>query len=146
MCLQSRLAQRVDQSTSRTTACHFVFPATVQVISQLQRQSPLTVVLGVLRREAKRSGLQEELRQLRRSPTPPFDEDGLENALDSPLPLRQRTASQSSSNGTPALKKLKQPYKEPPGFEVLRAVERKDIMFLMEVRWVAERVLFGRSF
>jgi hypothetical protein len=88
---------------------------------------------GVLQREGERSGLKEELRQLRRSPTPPLEE---EHTPECSPPHRQRTISQSSSNSIQTLKKVKPFYKEPPGFQVLRAVETKDIMFLMEVRSV----------
>jgi len=96
----------------------------------------------VLEREGKKSGPLEELRQLRRSPTPPLEDESFEHVPESPHPQRQRTLSQSST--IKANKKL-QPFKEPPGFQILRAVETKDIMFLMEVRDRAFHLLLRKT-
>jgi hypothetical protein len=99
---------------------------------------PLTLFAEVLQREGEKSGTREELRQLRRSPSPPLDEN--DHTTESPTShQRQRTVSQSSSSSIPTIKKPKPFFKEPPGFQVLRAVETKDIMFLMEVRCVVCR-------
>ncbi|KAK7049612.1 hypothetical protein VNI00_005643 [Paramarasmius palmivorus] len=101
------------------------------------------------------------LRQLRRSPTPPYDEeaeaednpDG--NESDSRRERRQSSASTTSSSSIKSLKQFLQRQKETPRssinwkdpqpYEVLRAVEQKDIMFLMEIRDRAFHLLLRKN-
>ncbi|KIK98762.1 hypothetical protein PAXRUDRAFT_823546 [Paxillus rubicundulus Ve08.2h10] len=97
-----------------------------------------------LQREARQGALKAMLRQLRRSPTPPSSPPPeMESEEGSPT-LKRRdsissTASPPSSPTTSwswslSIPKFSSTWKEPQPFEVFRAIERKDIMFLMEVR------------
>lgn len=95
-----------------------------------------------MRREGEHSAPKAILRQLRRSPTPPTDAHASEEAMTSPS--RTRTLSQSSEGSTDASGvKTREPshtiattsWREPQPFEIFRAIERKDIVFLMEVRY-----------
>ncbi|KAF9226468.1 hypothetical protein BS17DRAFT_775671 [Gyrodon lividus] len=95
-----------------------------------------------LKREADQAASMAMLQQLRRSPTPPSSLPSDEEPWGSPTHERQDsnspTASPSSST-TPwswsfSIPKSSSSWKEPQPFEVFRAIERKDIMFLMEVR------------
>ncbi|KIJ20172.1 hypothetical protein PAXINDRAFT_96426 [Paxillus involutus ATCC 200175] len=84
------------------------------------------------------------LRQLRRSPTPPSSpppeveyEEGSPTTerRDSISPTASPPSSPTSSwSWSLSIPKLSSTWKEPQPFEVFRAIERKDIMFLMEVR------------
>lgn len=85
------------------------------------------------------------LRQLRRSPTPPSPTTEYHDATedsDTPPHIERRGSVSSASEQTSPTQSLftfskSQPsggWKEPQPFEVFRAIERKDIMFLMEVR------------
>ncbi|THV08644.1 hypothetical protein K435DRAFT_740905 [Dendrothele bispora CBS 962.96] len=103
-----------------------------------------------LQREADQVAPKAILRQLRRSPTPPSDtpEDGSEQAEQDENQSdhrRERTLSSASEGSTKSIIGLlkrqtskslngKGPWKDPQPYEVLRAVERKDVMFLMEIR------------
>ncbi|KAI0321814.1 hypothetical protein OF83DRAFT_158973 [Amylostereum chailletii] len=91
------------------------------------------------------------VRQLRRSPTPPSP-GALDDALNSPLIDTPHTLPPPGSSpilSTGSLKKAKLrtkgPWKDPEPYEVLSAVEKKDIMFLMEVRDRAFHLLLRRS-
>lgn len=98
---------------------------------------------GFLQREAEQNAPKAVLRQLRRSPTPPSPTTEYHDATEDTQPHTGRRGSVSSeSDQTSPTRSLftisrSQPsggWKEPQPFEVFRAVERKDIMFLMEVR------------
>ncbi|KIK48644.1 hypothetical protein CY34DRAFT_7976 [Suillus luteus UH-Slu-Lm8-n1] len=98
---------------------------------------------GFLQREAEQNAPKAVLRQLRRSPTPPSPTTEYHDATEDTQPHAGRRGSVSSeSDQTSPTRSLftisrSQPsggWKEPQPFEVFRAVERKDIMFLMEVR------------
>lgn len=100
---------------------------------------------GFLQREAEQNAPKAVLRQLRRSPTPPLSPTTeCHDVTDDTPPHPGRRDSVSSnpdqSSPTRALAGIfsrSQPsgsWKEPQPFEVFRAIERKDIMFLMEVR------------
>lgn len=92
-----------------------------------------------MEREATQSAPKAVLRQLRRSPTPPSPES---DARYDELPPRTRRASVSSVISSLSPKSIESPTKdirtstwaEPQPFEVLRAIERKDIVYLMEIR------------
>lgn len=98
---------------------------------------------GFLQREAEQNAPKAVLRQLRRSPTPPSPTTEYHDATEDTQSHTGRRGSVSSeSDQTSPTRSLftisrSQPsggWKEPQPFEVFRAVERKDIMFLMEVR------------
>ncbi|KAH8830843.1 hypothetical protein DL96DRAFT_1594520, partial [Flagelloscypha sp. PMI_526] len=119
-----------------------------------------------IQREADQLAPRSVLRQLRRSPSPPQSPDMLvsdhssedEETTDEPEepPERRRTMSFSSIRSNTSLKAVtkffqagKPPggagWREPQPFEVLRAVERQDIMFLMEIRDRAFPLLLHKS-
>ncbi|KAH7922456.1 hypothetical protein BV22DRAFT_1070433 [Leucogyrophana mollusca] len=111
---------------------------------------------GFLQREADDFAPKAILKQLRRSPSPPMSPST--NSEPEELPERQRRASvssvasvssatHSSAKGSPLLKnvRLSGGWKEPQPFEVFRAVERKDIMFLMEIRDRAFPILLRKT-
>ncbi|KAI9574582.1 hypothetical protein HD554DRAFT_2011948 [Boletus coccyginus] len=97
-----------------------------------------------LQREASQAGPKAVLRQLRRSPTPPSSPPPSEVPEDSSTGERRNNVSQSASPTSPTTPSSwsftipkfgsTKTWKEPQPFEVFRAIERKDIMFLMEVR------------
>lgn len=98
---------------------------------------------GFLQREAEQNAPKAVLRQLRRSPTPPSPTTEYHDATEDTQPHtgRRRSVSSESDQTSPTRSLFtisrSQPsggWKEPQPFEVFRAVERKDIMFLMEVR------------
>ncbi|KAG5644064.1 hypothetical protein DXG03_009154 [Asterophora parasitica] len=96
-------------------------------------------------REAKELAPKAILRQLRRSPSPPSD-------YDSPhTPERERresVSSMGSSSSTPKSPKVVtkiSAWKEPQAFEVFRAIEQKDIVFLMEIRDRAFHLLLRKT-
>ncbi|KAG1755791.1 hypothetical protein EDB19DRAFT_1662983 [Suillus lakei] len=98
---------------------------------------------GFLQREAEQNAPKAVLKQLRRSPTPPSPTTEHHEATEDTSPHVGRRGSVSSdSDQTSPTRTLftfsrSQPsggWKEPQPFEVFRAIERKDIMFLMEVR------------
>ncbi|KAJ7283739.1 hypothetical protein C8J57DRAFT_1432781 [Mycena rebaudengoi] len=99
---------------------------------------------GFLQREAESVAPKAILRQLRRSPTPPLTSPELEPEESQGNHERQRRPSLTSlasssssikSFGSSLVQHKRDPnWKEPEPYEVLRAVERKDIMYLMEVR------------
>ncbi|KAG6918932.1 hypothetical protein DXG01_010587 [Tephrocybe rancida] len=92
---------------------------------------------GFILREAEDLAPRAILRQLRRSPSPPNSE--LHPRAD--VPTRDHGASHSpetSASSSPKSPKSQinqiTAWTEPQPFEVFRAIERKDLMFLMEVR------------
>ncbi|KAJ7095297.1 hypothetical protein B0H15DRAFT_828923 [Mycena belliarum] len=101
-----------------------------------------------LQREAETVAPKAVLRQLRRSPTPSPpnspepDDEPEENPKHKRRPSLSSLASSASSIksfGSTLMQRSREgksqsPWKEPQPFEVLRAVERKDIMYLMEIR------------
>lgn len=98
---------------------------------------------GFLQREAEQNAPKAVLRQLRRSPTPPSPTTEYHDATEDTPPHVGRRGSVSSSSEQSSPKQSlftfsrSQPsggWKEPQPFEVFRAIEHKDIMFLMEVR------------
>ncbi|KAF8517844.1 hypothetical protein JB92DRAFT_3142228 [Gautieria morchelliformis] len=110
-----------------------------------------------MQREGTQSAPKAILRQLRRSPSPPSDqrmsEERMPEESRSPRP-RARTLSRSSvgSTGTSGTKvgdtsptTTTSKWREPQPFEIFRAVERKDIVFLMEVRDRAFHLLLQRT-
>ncbi|KAJ6539260.1 hypothetical protein B0H19DRAFT_961215 [Mycena capillaripes] len=117
-----------------------------------------------LQREAEIDAPKAILRQLRRSPTPsPPNSPGLETEEENPrtedeTPSHQRRPSLTSlasstssirSLGSSLIQRRPNPnphsWKEPQPYEVLRAVERKDIMYLMEIRDRAFHLLVRMS-
>ncbi|KAH0587472.1 hypothetical protein H2248_006256 [Termitomyces sp. 'cryptogamus'] len=104
---------------------------------------------GFILREAQDLAPRAILRQLRRSPTPPSP--GLD--VHSTVLTRSRRASQSSevplSSSAPQSQNIQTntitSWKEPQPFEVFRAIERKDLMFLMEVRDRAFSLLLRKT-
>ncbi|KAG6857351.1 hypothetical protein H0H87_005654 [Tephrocybe sp. NHM501043] len=93
--------------------------------------------IGFIQREANDLAPKAIIRQLRRSPTPPSPASD----IHTDVPERSRRASQSSeasSASAPRSPKVLAnritAWTEPQPFEVFRAVERKDLVFLMEVR------------
>lgn len=98
---------------------------------------------GFLQREAEQNAPKAVLRQLRRSPTPPSPTTEYHDATEDTPPHVGRRGSVSSASEQSSPKQSlftfsrSQPsggWKEPQPFEVFRAIEHKDIMFLMEVR------------
>ncbi|KAG6855113.1 hypothetical protein C0991_006042 [Blastosporella zonata] len=92
---------------------------------------------GFILREAEDLAPRAIIRQLRRSPTPPSP--GSDTHTD--VSARGRIASQSSETSSSSAPKSPKiltnsatAWIEPQPFEVFRAVERKDLMFLMEIR------------
>ncbi|KAJ7744528.1 hypothetical protein DFH07DRAFT_834634 [Mycena maculata] len=112
-----------------------------------------------LEREAELVAPKAVLRQLRRSPTPsPPDSSGLEAEVEETSGHQRRPSLTSLASSTSSIKsfgssfmqrrqdaKSQSSWKEPQPFEVLRAVENKDIMYLMEVRDRAFHLLVRMS-
>lgn len=101
---------------------------------------------GFLQREAEIDAPKAILRQLRRSPTPP-DSPEPELEVNEEQSGHQRRPSLSSLASSPSIKSFgssliqrrqdtrpNSAWKEPQPFEVLRAVERRDLLYLMEIR------------
>ncbi|THH17941.1 hypothetical protein EW146_g2945 [Bondarzewia mesenterica] len=102
-----------------------------------------------LQREAEQMAPKSVLKQLRRSPTPPSP-GAIEDALSSPIVDPRPIALRSPTVSSPKLRLSKDAntntvWQEPQPYEVLRAVERKDIAYLMEVRDRAFHLLVRRS-
>ncbi|KAG7449270.1 uncharacterized protein BT62DRAFT_945391 [Guyanagaster necrorhizus] len=104
-----------------------------------------------LLREAESVAPNEILRQLRRSPSPPSSPPAEDD--DDFTHLRSSSVRSTASASVQAKAKSKVtdtqcfggPWKEPQPFEVFRAVERKDIMYLMEIRDRAFHLLLRKS-
>ncbi|RDB22675.1 hypothetical protein Hypma_010292 [Hypsizygus marmoreus] len=106
---------------------------------------------GFLQREAEELAPKAILRQLRRSPTPTSDDEA---GLFPDQSGHARRASMSSVASSSSIKSTpKSPdynnamsaWKEPQPFEVLSAIERKDLMYLMEIRDRAFPLLLRKS-
>ncbi|KAE9410384.1 hypothetical protein BT96DRAFT_1011935 [Gymnopus androsaceus JB14] len=104
-----------------------------------------------IQREAEIAAPKAILRQLRRSPSPPLSADSSQEDGHS---RRDSSASEPMSPSTSPsqikqqqmdLQKINAAWKEPQAFEVLRAVERKDVIYLMEVRDRAFHLLLRKS-
>ncbi|KAG6335325.1 hypothetical protein ID866_3757 [Astraeus odoratus] len=99
---------------------------------------------GFLQREADQTAPKTILRQLRRSPTPPLTPPPALDSEESDTGQQRTSVSSPVSPSSPSTSSFKsvilpsspasRAWKEPQPFEVFRAIERKDIMFLMEVR------------
>ncbi|KAK1236745.1 hypothetical protein PQX77_000101 [Marasmius sp. AFHP31] len=102
-----------------------------------------------IQRDVEEAISRATLRQLRRSPTPPIPQDDIdseETAEQEDTAERERRPSNASVTSSNSIRSLKQllkqkdaakthvSWKEPQPFEVLRAVEQKDIVYLMEIR------------
>ncbi|KDQ07456.1 hypothetical protein BOTBODRAFT_192382 [Botryobasidium botryosum FD-172 SS1] len=115
-----------------------------------------------LEREATQNAPRAIIRQLRRSPTPPLRvSDELDLALEGDDALSPSSPRAAAHNdlppspsapvfpGTPRRMPAPPPkprgWKEPQPFEVLRAIENKDIMMLMDVRDHAFHLLLRRT-
>ncbi|KAJ4466506.1 hypothetical protein J3R30DRAFT_2268970 [Lentinula aciculospora] len=126
-----------NNSISRTSPKRQCLPSSLCLPVRLPNSS-------FIQREAELAAPKAILRQLRRSPSPPLSET---DDLDSEGGGHARTLSSAStefaspssspsqsnykSNNT---EKLSSSWKEPQPFEVLRAIERKDLVYLMEIR------------
>ncbi|KZT37665.1 hypothetical protein SISSUDRAFT_987463 [Sistotremastrum suecicum HHB10207 ss-3] len=113
---------------------------------------------SILVREGELSGPREVLRQLRRTPSPPVEEDTEgadeegEEELPADLPQRPRTLSSSTSRSSSSITsmfkrspKVAKPWREPAPFELFRAIEDKDLMYIMEVRDRAFHLLLRKT-
>ncbi|KAK0453581.1 hypothetical protein EV421DRAFT_1765080 [Armillaria borealis] len=104
-----------------------------------------------LQREAEIVAPNEILRQLRRSPSPPSsptaeEDNGFTHIRSSSVRSTASASAESSTTYKPTDTQLfGAPWKEPQPFEVFRAVERKDIMYLMEIRDRAFHLLLRKS-
>ncbi|KAI5124842.1 hypothetical protein M0805_007276 [Coniferiporia weirii] len=102
-----------------------------------------------LEREGERSGPKEILRQLRRSPSPPSvdEEPSPTERVHRPRTDSDASAGSSSWKGwlSPKTKGRTGSWKEPQSYEIFRAIEGKDIMFLMEVRDRAFHLLLKKT-
>ncbi|KAF8558887.1 hypothetical protein OG21DRAFT_1474706 [Imleria badia] len=94
-----------------------------------------------LQREASQAAPKAIIRQLRRSPTPPTSPSPSEEPEDGERRNSVSPSASPTSPTTPSSWSISIPnfsstktWKEPQPFEIFRAIERKDIMFLMEVR------------
>jgi len=98
-----------------------------------------------LQREASQAAPKAILRQLRRSPTPPSSPPpqlASEESEDGSTRERRDSVSSSASPTSPSTplnwimprSNSTRTWKEPQPFEIFRAIENKDIMFLMEIR------------
>ncbi|KAJ3987206.1 hypothetical protein F5890DRAFT_1551609 [Lentinula detonsa] len=98
-----------------------------------------------IQREAEKAGPKAILRQLRRSPSPSSSE--ADDDFESEDGSHTRDPSSASTQSTSPSNSPSQPnhlpnhiqnsnssWKDPQPFEVLRAVERKDVVYLMEIR------------
>ncbi|KIY46657.1 hypothetical protein FISHEDRAFT_66406 [Fistulina hepatica ATCC 64428] len=153
------LGERLDESTGSKPPCRRAVRPTFCLPARLPPSA-------VLRREADQMLEIIKLRKLRRSPTPPTSSDtSSECSVEEEHPSereRQRTlstSSQSPRSATAALRSVGRAlawsgqdrksqttaFREPEPYEVLRAVERKDLMYLMQVRDHAFHLLLVKS-
>ncbi|KAG7097055.1 hypothetical protein E1B28_004445 [Marasmius oreades] len=114
-----------------------------------------------IQREAEDSISKAELKQLRRTPTPPSpqaeDHEDAEEQEVMDTDLSKRRGSDVSTTSSASTRSPKQPlskheedqkaigsWKDPQPFEVLRAVEQKNIVYLMEIRDKAFHLLLRK--
>ncbi|KII94778.1 hypothetical protein PLICRDRAFT_99080 [Plicaturopsis crispa FD-325 SS-3] len=110
---------------------------------------------GFLQREAERDAPKAIIRQLRRSPSPPPSppQDAEDAEDDAPLTPQIERRNSVSSTTSPSPKPpvvgkttpSRGSWKDPQPFEVFRAIERKDVMYLMEVRDRAFELLLRKT-
>ncbi|OCB87512.1 hypothetical protein A7U60_g5417 [Sanghuangporus baumii] len=126
-------------------------PATQKSVSSepcLLSRLPLT---SFLEREAHASAPKEVQRQLERilSSTSSSSTDGAEvrerRSSTSKSPSTESGSSRTSWFSPKRSKPSTTPWKEPQLYEVFRAIEKKDVMFLMEVRDRAFHLLLKKS-
>ncbi|KAK0468307.1 uncharacterized protein EV420DRAFT_1503720 [Desarmillaria tabescens] len=102
-----------------------------------------------LQREAESVAPNEILRQLRRTPSPssspPAEDDGFTHTRSSSVSTASASVRSNAKYKPTDIQSLGAPWKEPQPFEVFRAVERKDIMYLMEIRDRAFHLLLRKS-
>jgi len=106
--------------------------------------------MAFMRREAEHDVSKALVRQLRRSPSPTLNSPASDEPTSPRLSRRLSRSSESSFISTshtdgPVQNVSTTNWKEPQPFEVLRAVEQKDIVFLMEVRDRAFHLLLRRT-
>ncbi|KIY73676.1 hypothetical protein CYLTODRAFT_416707 [Cylindrobasidium torrendii FP15055 ss-10] len=123
-------------------------PARRRVVSNptlLERLPPRAFI----EREAELTAPGAILRQLRRSPPPRDDDPSNSEIPASPTSSRHsRTGTSDTEATSPSLTYAATPtipWKEPLGWEVLRAVERKDIEYLIQVRERAFHLLLRKT-
>ncbi|TFK55752.1 hypothetical protein OE88DRAFT_1652206 [Heliocybe sulcata] len=96
-----------------------------------------------IQRDAEREAPYAIIKQLRRSPSPTESQPEESSDKAGSPRTRKSSAASTSSSGSPTKKRVsvlnnasnwKGPWKDPEPFEVYRAIEKKDIVFLMEVR------------
>ncbi|KZP32863.1 hypothetical protein FIBSPDRAFT_811645 [Athelia psychrophila] len=140
----SSVAEQLDEITRRS----LLRPPRRRLTSEPTLPSRLPST-GFLLREADQKAPLAILKQLRRTPTPPSPS----TEEEVPRTRRPSITSVTSSSSSLTSKIVVRPksmtsashWKEPQPFEVFRAVERKDIMFLMEIRDKAFHLLLRKS-
>ncbi|KAJ3869714.1 MAG: hypothetical protein NXY57DRAFT_981793 [Lentinula lateritia] len=122
-----------DITTSRTSPKRQRLPSSLCLPDRLPNSS-------FIQREAEMAAPRAILRQLRRSPSPPSEaddldsEDGTHTRNPSSASTESTSPSASPSRSSLETQRINSAWKEPQPFEVLRAVERKDLIYLMEIR------------
>ncbi|KAJ4481440.1 hypothetical protein C8J55DRAFT_511734 [Lentinula edodes] len=122
-----------DNTTSRTSPKRQRLPSSLCLPDRLPNSS-------FIQREAEMAAPRAILRQLRRSPSPPSEaddldsEDGRHTRNPSSASTESTSPSASPSRSSLETQRINSAWKEPQPFEVLRAVERKDLIYLMEIR------------
>ncbi|GAW07655.1 hypothetical protein LENED_009663 [Lentinula edodes] len=131
--IESIGSQLNDNTTSRTSPKRQRLPSSLCLPDRLPNSS-------FIQREAEMAAPRAILRQLRRSPSPPSEaddldsEDGRHTRNPSSASTESTSPSASPSRSSLETQRINSAWKEPQPFEVLRAVERKDLIYLMEIR------------
>ncbi|KAJ3922819.1 hypothetical protein F5877DRAFT_32964 [Lentinula edodes] len=131
--IESIGSQLNDNTTSRTSPKRQRLPSSLCLPDRLPNSS-------FIQREAEMAAPRAILRQLRRSPSPPSEaddldsEDGRHTRNPSSVSTESTSPSASPSRSSLETQRINSAWKEPQPFEVLRAVERKDLIYLMEIR------------
>ncbi|TFK43618.1 hypothetical protein BDQ12DRAFT_675282 [Crucibulum laeve] len=109
---------------------------------------------GFIQREAEELAPRATLRQLRRSPSP-TEENETPTSADSKHTRRPSTSSATSSSSiksavrsflkSPPTSRTPADWKAPEAYQVFRAIEERDVMFLMQVRDNAFHLLLRNS-
>lgn len=93
--------------------------------------------LAFLRREAEQSGPLAIIKQLRRSPSLEANEESPGEVVEEPPPSPSSSVKNGKASVTSLVKRVKLQipppptgWKPPQQFEIFRAIEKKDIMFL----------------
>ncbi|EPQ59278.1 hypothetical protein GLOTRDRAFT_70571 [Gloeophyllum trabeum ATCC 11539] len=131
----ARLAQRLDQPPDSEPTPRPKLESDPCLPARLPNNA-------FIQREAEREAPYAYIRQLRRSPTPPESE--ADDAPEKAETTQQRSSSSAATSppSSPtkrfsfpkASSQPKGPWKDPEPYEVYRAIEKKDLVFLMEVR------------